>query len=175
MSQPDIHIAQLFLDQLAYGEVFTFQTLDDNSARKDKRLVKVLHGTLAEHEKTLVRLNDAGAGVFVTINQTDGKGRAKANIIRVRALFVDLDGAPIAPVRQHVIPPSIVIESSPQRFHGYWLTDDCALDQFKPAQQRLSQHFNADPSVCDLPRVMRLPGFIHRKAEPFMTRIVFPE
>jgi hypothetical protein len=26
-----------------------------------------------------------------------------------------------------------------------------------------------------LPRVMRLPGFIHQKAEHFMTRIIFPE
>jgi hypothetical protein len=167
--------AQRFLDLLGKGELFTFQTFDDDSERKNKRLVRVLHGTLDQHGPALSGLNDAGAGVFATINRTDGEGRAAGNIVDVRALYVDLDGAPIAPVMAHVMPPSIVIESSPNRFHAYWLTDNCPLDQFKSAQQRLIQQFNGDKSVCDLPRVMRLPGFIHRKAEPFMTRITFPE
>lgn len=175
MNSPDIFTAQRFLDLLGPNEEHTFQTFDDDSQRKDKRLVKVKHGTLEQHAEAMARLNAEGAGVFVTINQTDGKGRATANIIRVRSLFVDLDGAPLEPVMAHVIPPSIVIESSPIRYHAYWLTDGCPLDQFKPAQQRLIQQFNGDPSVCDLPRVMRLPGFLHRKAEPFMTRIIFPE
>lgn len=168
-------IAQRFVDLLGIGESFTFLTLDDNSQRKDKRLVTVMHGTLEQHAAAMARLNAAGAGVFATINQTDGKGRATANIIRVRALFVDLDGAPLEPVMAHVMPPSVVIESSPNRYHAYWPTDGCPLDQFKPAQQRLIKQFNGDPSVCDLPRVMRLPGFIHQKAEPFQTRIIFPE
>jgi hypothetical protein len=43
-------------------------------------------------------LNDRGAGVFVVINETDGKGRRNENITRVRSQFVDLDGAPLAPV-----------------------------------------------------------------------------
>ncbi|MDZ4251491.1 MAG: DNA-primase RepB domain-containing protein [Sulfuritalea sp.] len=175
MNLPNIIAAQRFFDLLGRGENFAIQTFDDHSKRKDRRLVTVMHGTLNQHAEVMIRLNAAGAGVFVTINQTDGTGRATANIIRVRSLFVDLDGAPIEPVMAHVMPPSIVIESSPNRYHAYWLTDDCALDQFKPAQQRLIQQFNGDKSVCDLPRVMRLPGFIHQKAEPFMTRIIFPE
>jgi hypothetical protein len=170
-----MNAAQRFFDLLGQGENFTALTFDDDSKRKDKRLVKVFHGKLKQHAKEIARLNAAGAGVFATINQTDGKGRATANITRVRALFVDLDGAPIEPVMAHVIPPSIVIESSPGRYHAYWLTDDCALDKFKLAQQRLIKQFNGDPSVCDLPRVMRVPGFTHQKAEPFQTRIIFPE
>lgn len=101
--------------------------------------------------------------------------RANANVIRVRSLFVDLDGAPLSPVTDHQEPPRIVVESSPGKWHTYWPIEDCALDQFKPAQQRLSRQFNGDKAVCDLARVMRLPGFFHQKAEPFMTRLVFPE
>jgi hypothetical protein len=112
--------------------------------------------------------------VFVTVNETDGKGRATTNIVRVRATFVDLDGAPLEPVTTHRIPPHIVIESSPDRWHAYWLTVDCPLKDFKIAQKRLASQFNGDPSVCDLPRVMRLPGFLHQKGEPFMTKIIFP-
>lgn len=175
MMSPNMKAAQRFLDLIGKDEPFTFQTIDDNKVRKVPHLTRIFHGTLNQIGEALKNFNDAGAGVFVTINQTDGKRRAKGNIIRVRALFVDLDGAPIAPVMAHVMPPGIVIESSPNRFHAYWVTDNCPLDQFKSAQQRLIRQFNGDKSVCDLPRVMRLPGFIHRKAEPFMTRIIFPE
>jgi hypothetical protein len=135
----------------------------------------VLHGSLDENAEDLSRLNARGAGVFVTVNETDGEGRKTENIIRVRAQFVDLDGAPLEPVLEHPLGPSITIESSPGRYHAYWLVDDCPLAEFKHAQQRLAAHFNGDPSVCDLPRVMRLPGFFHRKAEPFITRIISPE
>jgi hypothetical protein len=44
-------------------------------------------------------LNREGAGVFVTVNETDLKGRTAKNITSVRAVFVDLDGAPLEPVR----------------------------------------------------------------------------
>lgn len=48
----------------------------------------------------------------------------------------------------------------------------CELAQFGPAQKALAEKFGGDPSVHDLPRVMRLPGFLHRKGEPFCSRIV---
>jgi hypothetical protein len=39
----------------------------------------------------------------------------------------------------------------------------------------LAHKFNGDKSVSDLARVMRLPGFYHRKTDtPFLTRLVDP-
>ncbi len=93
---------------------------------------------------------------------------------RVRALFVDLDGAPLLPVLEHTSPPDIIVESSPGKWHAYWRVQDCPLDQFKSAQHRLAAQFQGDTSVCDLPRVMRLPGFFHHKADPYMTRLAYP-
>ena len=83
---------------------FTFQTFDDNSDRNNKALARVLHGTFEQHVGTLRRLNARGAGVFVTVNETDGKGRTRGNIRRVRAVFVDLDVVPLQPgiMEQHV-------------------------------------------------------------------------
>ena len=30
-------------------------------------------------------------------------------------------------------------------------------------QKRLAKHYKSDPAVCDLPRIMRVPGFQHLK------------
>jgi hypothetical protein len=178
---PDSNIAAAarflaLLDPAA--ERFEFRTFDDNVDRYDANLTKTFHGPLDQHANTLRRLNRCGAGVFVTINETDGKGRAAENIVRVRAVFVDLDGAPLEPVMSGRCPPHIVVESSPERWHAYWLVKGMALEDFAPVQRALIRRFDSDPKVHDLPRVMRLPGFVHAKVkdgiagEPFVSRII---
>ena len=148
----------------------TFQTFDDKKGPDGKgrgRLAKIIH----DDETYLKNINDQGAGVFLTINETDGKGRETRNITKVRAIYVDLDGAPVTPVLEEM--PHIVVESSPGKFHGYWLVKDFPLEAFKATQQRLIKKFGGDKAVCDLPRVMRVPGYVHHKGEPFTTQIVF--
>ena len=176
---PDLAQAQAFLDYLGPGEEFTFQTFDDQK-RKPDRLARVLHGTLTQHAAGLARLQQLGAGVYVMVNAGDGivhpgqkTCRCTENVMRVRALWVDLDGSPLEPVlsAHH---PDIIIESSPGRWHGYWLTDDCPLTDFTRYQSLIAAKFQGDKKVKDLPRVMRLPGFWHQKKEPFLTRIIHP-
>jgi hypothetical protein len=155
------------LDPQASG--FTFQSFDDDCERKDGSLAHIIHGSLHQHWRELVRLNNRGAGIFVTVNETDLKGRKKENITKVRALFADLDGAPLDPVTTCDTPPHIIIESSPGRWPAYWLVSDVPLDQFETLQKAIAARFNGDKSVHDLPRVLRLPGFIHQKGEPFLS------
>ena len=163
--------AQRFLTLLAGDEPVTFQTFDDGATKKPK-LARILHGNLEEHAATLSALNAQGAGVFVMVNRGDGLGRKAANVTGIRALFVDLDGAPLEPVLAAGVEPHITIESSADRYHAYWLVSGCALEQFTQLQAALAAKFNSDPKVKDLPRVMRLPGFWHKKAEPSQTRII---
>lgn len=166
----DFDEAQGFLDMLAPSGAFSFQTFDD-SPEKRKHMAHVLHGDLPAHGLRLQRYNADGAGVFVTVNETDLKGRKRENVTRVRALYVDLDGSPIEPVREGPLSPHVVVESSPGRWHAYWLVSDCDLLDFTSLQRGLIARFCADESVHDLPRVMRLPGFWHCKGEPYRTRI----
>jgi len=169
----DRDLAERFLTALDPEATFwTFQTFDDDRDRKSKSLVRVLHGTLDEHWDTLERLNGQGAGIFVTVSETDGKGRTGKNIVRVRSLFLDLDGAPLEPVLANGRTPHIVVESSAKRWHTYWRVTHLPLDQFTQLQKSLIEQFGGDKSVHDLPRVMRLPGFLHRKGEPFLSHIV---
>jgi putative DNA primase/helicase len=186
---PDKAEAARYLKLLDSGaSFFTFQTFDDNKERKKaldesnrqrKRegksqlpdpLARIIHGTVDNCWAELVRLNGQGAGIFVTVNETDGKGRKTENIKRVRTLFVDLDGAPLEPATQWRT-PHMAVESSPGKFHTYWIVSGVALEAFEGRQKALAARFNGD-RVHDLPRVLRLPGFIHRKGEPFLTRVI---
>ena len=136
--------ANAFLRALDREGVFTFQTFHDRIKGGGGR---VLHGTFAQHQQALMRLNEEGHGVFVMVNKGDGiaHGNAKtcrtaANVVAVRALFVDLDGAPPEPVLAYQ--PDIVIESSQDRWHAYWWTRDFPLDKFTSCQQQLAKKFN---------------------------------
>ncbi|MCB1943976.1 MAG: primase C-terminal domain-containing protein [Candidatus Accumulibacter sp.] len=161
--------ADRFLRVLADGEPLSFQTFADRDDRTGR--ARILHGMLADHSAALQGLNRTGAGVFVMVNAGDGKGRRASNVIRVRAVFADLDGAPLAPALDVALEPQLVVESSPGRYHVYWLVTDCPLDCFSDLQAAIAKKFGGDPKVKDLPRVMRLPGFLHQKAQPFQTRI----
>ena len=152
-----------FLAALAPGEThFTFQTFDDSEAKRSK-LARVMHGSLAEGFPELSRLSARGAGVFVTVNRTDFRGRCEANVVAVRALFADLDGAPLSVLERFGLRPHIIVISSPERFHVYWKIKDIETAEFARLQKRLAVLLGGDPSVCDLPRVMRVPGFPHQK------------
>ena len=97
--EPDLNQAHAFLKLLdPEAGAFTFQTFDDTPT-KSRSLAKVWHGSLEDLAEPLATLQQAGAGVFVTINETTLSGRRTAqSIVAVRAVFVDLDGAPLEPV-----------------------------------------------------------------------------
>jgi RepB DNA-primase from phage plasmid len=176
--QLDLTMTSRFLDALDPTGIFTFQTFGEAPGMKGK-LIKVLHGTLQQHAVALSDLNRKGASINVMVNEGDGVThvgertcRVKASVLRVRSLFIDLDGSPIQPVID--AEPDLIVESSADRWHAYWLVNDCLLENFSMLQEQLIKKFNADPSVKDLPRVMRLPGFLHQKNEPFLSRLIFP-
>jgi hypothetical protein len=185
--QFDMKQAQRFLDELVgranHDEEFTFQTLDDDQTRKDYHLNKRLRGRLGRVAEKLEQLNQRGAGVYVTVNKIRSGPRTATNVTGVRALFVDLDGAPLDPARKWQLAPHIIVESSPGKFHVYWRVDGSVrLEDFSTLQRKLASVFDSDPSVCDLPRILRLPGAWHQKvrrdgtrSDPFMTRIIHPD
>ena len=172
MSASNIDAAATFLELLdPDADSFTFQTFDDNEELKRRHLTKVLHGSLADQAQRLAALQKGGAGVFVTISETDFAGRKKMNITRARAVFVDLDGAPLKPVLTCTFEPHVIVESSPGRWHAYWIAEGLTLDQFEGVQKALVARFKGDSACVDCSRVMRLPGFYHQKGAPFLTRI----
>ena len=170
----------------------TFQTFSDDPGIRGGRIVT---GALdAKQCRTLSGLNESGHGVFVTVNAIDPKcpGQRKNSLVSdIRAVFLDFDDpkdvadsgghlkAVIAEAKQMGIPPNGIVLSSGKdggRWHLYWLItpepvteSGEAAAQFKIIQQYLAKKWHGDPAISDVARVMRLPGFIHRKDKPVKT------
>lgn len=173
----DLSKAVQFLDRLAGKDALhTFQIIKEPKDPKSKGGTQVLHGKFSDLTPQLERLNKAGNGVFVCVNQTDGTERKTENILKVRSVFADFDevGAGLPAIAICGLKPHMVIESSKGKIHAYWLVNDCALTEFTSIQKAVATNLGSDKAVNDLPRVMRLAGFLHQKdpANPFQTRII---
>ena len=165
--QTDLTAAQHFLNWLdPTTSEFCFRTFDDK--KKNARLAKNFTGTLTEHLPVFDDRNKAGAGVFIIINQG---GHKDEDIIRIRYVFADTDGAPLAPLTD-ALKPHMVIESSPGRYHVYWRTNDCSPEEFQAIQQAIAVKFGTDKVIKNPSRVMRLPGYFHQKATSFQVKFI---
>jgi RecA-family ATPase len=162
------------------ADEFTFQSFTDSDEKKkayavDPRtgkiidpLAKVFHGSLKKCWAPLVDLSRQGAGIFVTVNRTTLRGpRNQQGITDVRAYFADCDGVSQNQIRSSIeavaLIPHIGVKSSNGKYHVIWCVSDAPLGNFRDTQKKVAALFGSDPSVCDLPRVIRLPGFPHQK------------
>jgi hypothetical protein len=156
---------------------FTFQLFSDCG----ERYAEILHGTLDEVWAKVQAFNtlQRRAGIFVTVNETDLKGRTSRNVLRVRALFVDADNDEqgercIRVFTECGVCPSLAVNSGRGK-HFYFVTD-APRDQFSALQRGLIRKLGTDAAVSDLPRVMRLPGTLHLKdsANPRLVKLLNP-
>ena len=163
---PDWAEASKFLDLLSSQEdKFVFCAYHPGDNTKYKPIQK--YCTLEEAIPKLERLNLKGYGIYVCINETNGTTKDR-DVTRVRAIFQEDDGAgtelPLA--------PNLVVNTSPDKYHRYYfLADTLPLDKFTPIQRRLVQDYGSDESVINLGRVLRLPGSLHTKGEPYLVTI----
>jgi hypothetical protein len=164
---PNLKHAKAFLMMLDLNaKEYHFRTFDDT---KKKGGGRNYCDTLENLSGTFKNVNQKSNGVFVVIN--DG-GRVDAEITKIRAIFADTDGAPLDPIINS-LEPHMVIETSPGKWHVYWLVDqDFPSDKFKITQTAIAKMFGTDRAVNNLSRVMRLPGFYHCKSEPFLCHII---
>src|SRR5262245_20701830 len=138
------------LDPAASG--FTFQTFDDDRNNPNASLARV-----TSDRAEILRLYENGAGVYATVNETDLTGRKSENIKRVRAVWQEDDEGHGGPFP---LDPSPVVESSPRKFHRYWLVSDhWPADQqgradFAAVMERMVTRYGSDKNARDLSRVL---------------------
>lgn len=163
----DLHQTNTFLQVLAPNEDrHYFRTFPDGGGGRGHNY----YGTLDEVATNLQLDNGKGYGVFVVVN---AGGQKAHDINRIRAVWADFDGTALPQALP--LPPHIIVESSPSKYHVYWMVDGLPIDQFTAVQRGIAGMLGSDPSVSDLSRVMRLPGFIHHKGEPFQVKLKRPD
>ena len=156
--------------------VHLFQTFsegiykDKNVSNKRDSAARVVSSATDSYQSVLDTMTRRGAGTFIQVN--NGSKRGAANITNVRAIFLDLDGTPLDGVLDAVASgypkPHCIVQTSPTRYHVYWIVEDCPLPQFGTTQKLMAVHFGGDQCVINPDRVMRLPGSVNFKYEkPF--------
>jgi hypothetical protein len=158
-------------------KVFAFQTFKEKGDSVSNVSPKVINTSDLTELRSQHQL---GAGIYITVNETNGRSRQSKDIIRIRAVWQEDDDGYSG---SFPLEPSIVVESSPGHFHRYWLiadnwpTDEKGRADFAVIMERMVESYGCDNSAKDISRVLRLPGFFHRKADkgpvaPHMVRIV---
>jgi KaiC/GvpD/RAD55 family RecA-like ATPase len=108
-----------------------------------------------------------GANPRKSVNASQAEGVALA-----RCLFADFDGGVVvedalARIRTAGYPmPTAIIESG-GGVHAWWRLSEPMADAiaWHERMRAISSAVNSDQSVCDWPRIMRLPGFVNWKYE----------
>lgn len=142
----------------------------------------------------LTEKNKEGYQVYFMVNEGDGVTKNKGSTVRNKAavtfltsLFIDSDECSPQVIRGFLtaynIEPHLVVESSPNKFHYYFLIqktekDSSSLAKWKACQKALmflGDH-NQNPTGCDTSmhdesKLLRVPNFYHLKSDPFLTRI----
>src|SRR5262245_32338086 len=159
------------------AEWFTFQLFTDQENKpspdplaKVRTVNKVTRSVLDPYEHD-------HAGVWVTVNDTNGKGRKAADVTRIRAVWQEDDDGFEG---EFPLEPSMVVESSPGHYHRYWLVDgdwpadDHGRKDFAGVMARMVASYGSDKGAKDISRVLRVPGFLHRKNPdaPHMVSVV---
>lgn len=148
----------------------------------------IFHGTVAEIINCIQNLEEihgienGGSGVTLhsCLNETDLKGRKKANIVRARVICVDID----IQVDREVIKgyveeyqPQMVVESSPGKYHFYWrLSAGIPLEVWSQLQLGIAGFFEgSDKGLDDITKNIRVPGVerVCKDGSLFMPHIVY--
>src|SRR5947207_6301110 len=118
--------AALFLRRLdPKAKMHCFQTFYERKDSNRSDLTRVIH---SKDLSEVTALHDQGAAVFTCVNRTDGLGRKNENITHVRAVWCEADTI----IQRHFpLPPSLEVQTSPGRYHYYWLVqgDDWPADE----------------------------------------------
>ena len=161
-----------------------YVTLDDT--RKDPTLRHYHEGFLESRSEILSLLYNENKsrnhrGVYFCVNEINRdldppRKRTEEMVINFRAVFLDDDLVKDEPRNDFKVKPSVVVESSPGKYHYYWLTllpfTEENAQEWDKVMITLIDEYDGDPACKDRVRILRVPKFKHLKGKPFISRVV---
>jgi len=174
LQKPSSKNTEDFLKHFPGNQIFVSKT-DGQGLDKNKPTPPPIHYH-SEFQGCSVTLHKQEAvlwGTFFTVNELDraldpGRQRTSKMVTRVRAVWVEDDKKRKSHRTDFPITPNIVVNSSPGKYHYYWLTSTKNFDEWNGVMATLVDEYGCDDNAKDLARILRLPGFNHNKAEPHL-------
>lgn len=163
-----------FLSALAgIDTVYDFRAYHDQRRDLPSR---VWRGRIMDHLAAMEAAQADGFGIHVVMNETDGVGLKRANVVRCRAQLLDLDGVDAAQRMAQVlagpVAPHMIVRTSPGKAQLWFkVTPHDDLGLHEDNQVRLLRAYGGDDQVVGAERTARLPGFYHLKAEPSLVTV----
>lgn len=128
--------------------------------------IDVPMGKIPQYIKLLNDHNAKNRGIFFVVNFG---GHTDNEITRVNAQFVENDTLPVDKQYENLmafpLEPSLIVKTK-KSLHAYWLVKNGDISRFRDVQTKLAEYFKGDKTIINESRVLRLPGFEHRKGEP---------
>lgn len=171
MNAEKINQIKTFLFTLDPSEkaVFNVESYPDN--KEDRTLIRnwanLSLNEVLNLNPTLTKLNELGAGIFVAVNEFEGK-RKKSAIKSIRGIHADFDNQGsirLNEIRKY-IEPTLIVNSSKNKFHAYWITknkNQLTLLDSEILNKNIARNFQSDIAATDATRLLRLPGFKNMK------------
>lgn len=125
----------------------------------------------------LYEANRESFGVFFCVNRIDRsldpmRHRTARMIQECRAVWADMDEPVESPLTNWPLPPSLIVNTSPGKYHYYWLTSTTDFEQWGQVMNGIANTYGSDANSRDIVRVLRLPGFYHHKKDAFLSEVV---
>jgi hypothetical protein len=150
----------------------------------------VYYKSFNEIRSVLIELNDVGYSIFVTVNHSGCTSRCISDMKQGRGVWIDVDEKNAEPnhildlvgVLKTIVPSPHMVVRTPGGWHCYFVFptpvtfDQASIHLSKSlllGLQQSYQAYGADSKVCDIPRIMRVPGFFHWKGDPILVTLEY--
>ena len=117
----------------------------------------------------------------ITLNLTKHTGRKKKDIEACRVFCLDLDhtltSAQLKQIQSNVS-PSLIVESSPAKYHCYWKAPaGMGLEEWSAVQAGLAALYDGDLDLSGITHLIRVPGFprICKDGSLWVPRVVWDD
>ncbi|MBD2358134.1 DUF3987 domain-containing protein, partial [Tolypothrix sp. FACHB-123] len=137
---------------------------NDDPRKKDDKGRSASVNNLEQLIKTVSAWQSDGRGVYFVVN---GGGQADKDVTSCRAIFYEHDNLDkqLQVELWHSLglpEPSLQVDSGGKSIHSYWIFDEpCTVEQWRSLQTDLLEFADADRSLKNPSRVMRLAGCWH--------------
>ncbi len=167
---------QEFIQALfATGDTLSFMFNGEINGKKETvhEFIPATRALTPGYYQKLQSLN-AAFDIYVAMNPYkpelvgQGTGRTKSNVAEIKRLYADADSNGET-VRQKILsstktpPPSVVLESSPNKFQFTWNVRGLTQETAEPLLKAIAAEYGTDPAVAEVARVLRVPGLRNLK------------